>query len=384
MSSPKPHEDYSNDPKWPPHFMVNKKQPFNAEPPPADLIKSFITPNHNFFKRNHGPIPDLDPHSFRLDVVGMVETPLSLSLEQIKKMTKVTITATVQCAGNRRTEMHKLKTVKGVGWAQCTLGTAVWGGVRLCDVLKLAGAKSYEQGAKHVEFVSVDPCSEDDFRPYTVSIPMTKASRVHEDTLIAYEMNGEPLPREHGFPFRIVVPGYVGARSCKWVKIIRVQAKESDSFFQARDYKSFNPMVDWNNVDFSKATSITDLPVTAGILTPVEGQRLPEEHKTVTVKGYAYSGGGRFIERVDVSTDDGKTWHTAELFRDEGEPNRVWTWALWRISLPKPAGAFQIICKATDSSYNTMPENIAPVWNLRGVVNNAWFRVNIPGASPKL
>jgi len=194
-------------------------------------------------------------------------------------------------------------------------------------------------------------------------------------------MNGSVLSRDHGYPVRVIAPGITGARNVKWVNKIITSKDESQSFWQQNDYKSFSPNIDWNNVDFKKAPAIQESPVQSAITEPKDGASFKNKPEFITVKGYAWSGGGKGIVRVDVSGDGGQEWHTAELINPtEQKPGHAWAWTLWQAKIPLAKdyeGKMNITCKAVDSSYNTQPEALGPIWNLRGVLNNAWHKVNV-------
>jgi sulfite oxidase len=184
---------------------------------------------------------------------------------------------------------------------------------------------------------------------------------------------------------RAVVPGIVGARHVKWLTTITTSPHESSSHWQQNDYKSFAPGVDWHNVDWKSAPAIQELPVQSAICEPTPGAKLPLDAADphVTVKGYAWSGGGRGIARVDVSVDGGHTWTPAKLQEPavKQETGRAWAWTQWHITVPVPPSAvpepaaaaaspagkpLEIICRAVDTAYNNQPDNVAPIWNLRG------------------
>ena len=191
-------------------------------------------------------------------------------------------------------------------------------------------------------------------------------------------MNGDPIPRDHGFPVRLVAPGIVGARNVKWLKKIVPSKEECTGHWQKNDYKGFSPCVDWDTVDFTTAPAIQDLPVTSAICEPAEGAVISADDEEISLKGYAWSGGGRGIVRVDVSLDGGKSWQVANLIGDN-KIYRAWAWKLWQATLPLPEGkdSLEICVKAIDSSYNSQPDSVAAIWNLRGVLSNAWHRVNV-------
>ncbi|KAK0146010.1 Sulfite oxidase, mitochondrial [Merluccius polli] len=382
----KPSDPYSSDPQRHPALRVNSQKPFNAEPPPELLSDSYITPSAIFFKRNHLPVPRVDPASYQLQVEGLPR-PLSLSLQELKtRFPKHTVTATLQCAGNRRSEMNKVKQVKGLNWGIAAISNATWSGARLRDVLLAAGCgPDTAQWARHVQFEGLD--KDVTGTTYGASIPLNKALSEDGDVLLAYEMNGEDLPADHGYPLRVVVPGTVGARNVKWLGKVIVSGEESSSHWQQNDYKGFSPSTDWDTVDFKSAPAIQELPIQSAITQPLDGAMV-EFGEEVTVRGYAWSGGGREVVRVDVSLDGGKTWQVAQLRsgEEEGEapapsppPGRAWAWKLWELVAPLPPGVqeVEIMCKAVDSSYNMQPDSVAPIWNLRGVLSNAWHRVRV-------
>nr|XP_033792921.1 sulfite oxidase, mitochondrial [Geotrypetes seraphini]XP_033792922.1 sulfite oxidase, mitochondrial [Geotrypetes seraphini] len=372
-------DPYAQDPPRHPALKVNSMKPFNAEPPAEVLTDAYITPNAFFFKRNHLPVPRLDPASYRLEVVGrMGNASLFLSLEELKtRFPRHEVTVTLQCAGNRRSEMNAVKPVKGLDWGIAAIGNAKWAGARLRDVLVAAGFSEGEIGALHVQFEGLDRDLAG--TGYGASIPYHEAMSSSHDVLLAYEMNGEELPLDHGFPLRVIVPGVVGARNVKWLSRILVSIEESQSHWQQNDYKGFSPSVDWDTVDFSASPAIQELPVQSAITDPQPGTLVAEEDDKITVKGYAWSGGGREVVRVDVSLDGGSTWHVAKLTGEKQAPGQAWAWKLWTLTVPLPAGRteLEILCKAVDSSYNVQPDTVAPIWNLRGVLSNAWHRVHV-------
>lgn len=380
-------DPYSTDPVRHPVLHLNSLKPFNAEPPPEILSDSYITPSAIFFKRNHLPVPRVDPATYRLQVEGLPGGVLSLSLEELKtRFPKHTVTATLQCAGNRRSEMNKVKQVKGLNWGIAAISNATWSGAKLKDVLQAAGyGPEVANWAYHVQFEGLD--SDVTGTTYGASIPLNKAMSEEGDVLLAYEMNGEDLPADHGYPVRVVVPGTVGARNVKWLGKIVISADESSSHWQQNDYKGFSPGTDWDTVDFKSAPAIQELPIQSAITQPADGTVVNRSAEEVTVKGYAWSGGGREVVRVDVSLDGGKTWQVAQLRSSEkGQapapsppPGRAWAWKLWELTGPFPpdANELEIVCKAVDNSYNMQPDSVAPIWNLRGVLSNAWHRVKI-------
>lgn len=372
---------YAKDPTRHPALKPSSEKPFNGEPPPNLLVDNFITPNEFFFVRNHMPVPNVDLKTYSLEVLSVSSKGrINLSLADLKsKYDKITITATLQCAGNRRSEMSAIKTVKGLFWGKSAISNATWGGVRLSDVLKTAGISLQNANCKHIVFEGMDKGPEG--APYGASVPIDLALLLEHDILLAYEMNGRDIPADHGYPLRVIIPGVVGARQVKWLNKIYLSDEESSCHWQQNDYKGFSPSVDWHNVDFTQSVAIQQLPVQSAICEPENGETLESDSEEVTIRGYAWSGGGRAIVRVDVSADQGKTWHVAELQSPKQSLYRTWAWTLWETTIPLPADrqgqSVELICKAVDSSYNVQPDNVDGIWNLRGVLSNAWHRVTV-------
>ena len=304
----------------------------NAGPPLNQLAKEYVTPTELFFVRNHSQIPHVQLASYRLKVGGLVTRELSLSLDEIKsKYERHTLIATLQCAGNRRKELVSYKPIDdGLAWGIEAIGTAEWTGVRLGDILTSAGISCAE--AAHVAFLGLDTLMQDGHREaFGSSIPLEKA--LEYEVLLAYEMNGEDLPLAHGCPLRVIVPGYIGARSVKWLSEISVGAEPSDNHFQQVGYKLFPPHINMYNVDYHEGMQLTKLPVNSVIVRP-EDRSLMSAGK-VEVEGYAMSDGEHEITWVTVSPDGGRSWQRAEFLN---EP-QLWTWQLWRDRVRLAAGA---------------------------------------------
>jgi len=385
-----PNDPYGNEPARHPALLARMQKPFNAETPPVLLTESLLTPNDLFYVRNHLPVPNVDAKTYVLEIAieGRAE-PLRLSLNDLKhNFPKYEVDVTIQCAGNRRTDLNKVKEVRGLAWDVGAIGTAKWGGAKLRDVLKAAGLDVEDDALmsklQHVHFEGLDRDFE---KSYTASIPIEKATARHGDCILAYEMNGAPIPRDHGYPVRAIVPGIVGARNVKWLGKVKAAPLENEGHWQQNDYKGFSPNVDWGNVDYKGAPAIQDLPVQSAITIPSPGTVLDEGSDEVNVKGYAWAGGGRGIVRVDVSADGGKTWTTADLLKPDQQLTRTWAWTIFNATVPLPpaeqvcqgkqGARYELICKAVDSSYNVQPDTTAPIWNLRGVLSTSWHRIPI-------
>lgn len=350
-------------------FVRHTDDPFNGGMPLPLLCEHQVTPTDRFFVRSHGSCPTLDPARYRLAVEGLVEQPLQLSLDQIKhEFEQVTLDATLVCAGNRRIELMQIEPMPGeLPWGAEAIGNARWTGVRLRDLL---AAAKLQPAAHHIAFTSLDQVERQGSTfGFGASITLEKA--LSGEVLLAYAMNGEPLTPEHGFPLRVVAPGYIGARSVKWLGTITAQDQPSTNYFQARAYRLFAPQVRPENVVWERGLMLSDIPVNAVICEPEQNATLPAG--SISVRGYAITGAGRQIARVDLSTDGGTTWIQADL---EGNP-QPWIWQLWRAEVVLAPGKHQLIVRAVDSAANTQPAHLRDVWNFKGYMNNAWHRVGV-------
>ncbi|KAK4141328.1 mitochondrial sulfite oxidase [Dichotomopilus funicola] len=475
-------DPFVSDPVRDPRLITHTAKPRNAEPPNEELDRAFHTPNGLFYVRHHMWVPVVEETKAEQHTLS-IELPdgetKQYTLEDLKSKFPVhKVTAVLQCSGNRRNDMtrHAGKT-NGLQWGVGAISNAEWEGVRLSDILADAGLKvlqptsptrkdrsppqdedQVDANAMHVQFTGLEA--------YGASIPLAKALDPRGDVLLAFGMNGEALPRDHGFPLRAVVPGHVAARSVKWLSKIVISDEESTSQWQRRDYKAFGPN-EGANPDWDRAKSIQEMPVTSAITgvwvgdcvrrgrvpwmgnnntqnqaqspkcsssttRTVDIAALPKKigitssptssttpaNEPVAAQGYAYSGGGRAISRVDVSLDGGQTWDQAELVNDcTADPNnpchgnKAWAWTRWRyvgalpaLALPTPDAAEKkeesseecddqkvrrrkhhhqqqrcttLVVKATDDAYNTQPESHRGIYNVRGNLATAWHRVRI-------
>jgi sulfite oxidase len=301
-----------------------------------------------------------------LTVTGLVDQALVLSLDDLHQLPRQTVTATLACAGNRRSEMAVIRPLPGeIPWQAGALGTAEWTGVPLRQVLQAAGVQT---NARQVAFLGLDetgPGEAGRSFPFGGSIPLEKAFQL--EVLLADEMNGAPIEPAHGAPLRLVVPGYIGARSVKWLSAISIQETPSDNYFFTHAYRLFPPGPSGGE---PPGTPISELNLNSAIGWPPAGAQLPGG-EPIDVRGYALSGGGRPIERVELTTDGGYTWQAAEL-AGAAQP---WTWRLWRLKIKLPPGDHELAVRAWDSAAQTQPESISQVWNPKGYLNNAWHRV---------
>ncbi len=348
-------------------LIVRTADPLNAEPPLAALVASEITPVKHFYVRNHGPIPNVDVANYKVRIEGLVEKPLDLTLSEIQsRFPRVLGTVTLTCAGNRRQEMSAIKPVGGVQWDAGAIGNARWAGARLWEVLQEAGVKS---DAKHVWFEGLDPIKEKDgsVAPFGGSIPIEKAMS-KDRALLAYAMNDEPLTAEHGFPLRAIVPGYIGARSVKWLSKITFSDRPSPNHYVAEAYKVIQSE---DKDEVAQAEPIYGFPANAAICSPVSGAKL-KAGKTI-VRGYALPRGDLPlpVAKVEVSGDGGKTWAEARLL-GEAEP---YNWRQWSAEVDLRPGKHELVVRATDFHEKTMPEKAE--WNIKGYLYNGWHRVSV-------
>ncbi|MFI5119091.1 MAG: sulfite oxidase [Thermoanaerobaculia bacterium] len=327
---------------------------------PLDLLTSYLTPNDLFFVRHHW-VPQLpDKAAWKLTVEGEVSHPLELTLADLKKLPKAGVTSVLQCAGNGR-GLYK-PVVAGVQWKYGAVGNARWTGARVKDVLAKAGLKG---GAKYLHTYGSDKPPEK-VPPFHRSVELEK---VLEDGIIAWEMNGQPLPDLHGAPVRLIVPGWAGDHWMKWLVRLSTQPEAQKGFYMDVAYrfpkKPGEPGVAFKPEEMSP---VTEMPVKSSITT------FPGKTKAgapAVVAGFAFSGAGE-ISKVDVSDDDGATWKAAVLGKDHDR----YAWRLWSHTFtPKAAGKVRLLARATDSRGGVQPREA--VWNQSGYFHNAWQAVEI-------
>lgn len=350
-------------------MIVHETDPYNAEPPRSALADRVLTPVDTFYSRNHGPVPVIDPRRWRLRVDGIVASELQLSLEDLKSRYPTrTLTATLQCAGNRRAGLIEVRDIPGEApWGPGATSTAEWTGVSLADVLRTAQPLA---GAAHVAFAAPDISRvADPPQPFGGSIGLGKA--LAAEVLLAWAMNGQALPAAHGAPLRVVVPGYIGARSVKWVERITAQEGPSGNYFQAVAYRLLPADADPRSAGPGTGLSLGAVAVNAAILRP-DG-RTPLRAGRTDVTGYAFAGDDRGIARVDVSTSGGCSWQQACL----DAPAGPWAWRHWRTSVDLAAGDTEIIARAWDTAAAAQPESARHLWNPKGYVNNSWARLRV-------
>ncbi|MEQ8653847.1 MAG: sulfite oxidase [Kiloniellales bacterium] len=341
-------------------------RPLNAETP-AHLLDDPITPTSRHFIRNNGlPPEDVDPKTWTLTVDGMVETPLTLSIDDLKKdFEVVTMALVIECGGNGRSAFDP--PAKGNQWSTGAVACSNWTGVRLKDVLNKAGVTSgvvYTAHGGADTHLSGDP----DKLPISRGVPIEKA--MTDDVLIAFEMNGGPLHQMNGAPLRLVVPGWPGSCSQKWLKRVWLRDQVHDGpKMTGTSYRVPNrPVAPGEKVAKEDFEIIERMPVKSLITTP---ENNTEVDKTALVRGHAWSG-DRTIEAMDVSIDFGATWIPAEL----DPPVNQGAWQNWRVNVSFPkAGYYEVWSRATDSAGAMQP--FAIDWNPKGYLNNTMHRVAV-------
>jgi sulfite oxidase len=328
---------------------------------PMSELNAWTTPTELFFVRNNLLMPTVDLDAWRLRVMGEVERPFELTFAELQKLRTTSVTNTIECAGNGR-RFFAPRIPGGVQWGRGAVSNAEFAGPPLADVLRRAGVKA---SGKHVAFNGLDELPGPDF---IRSIPIEKA--MHAGTLLATHMNGEPLTLEHGFPVRALVPGWIGAASIKWLTEIRVLDKEFEGFFMNPGYRlPKHPVQPGAIVKPEDTAAVTSLAVKSVIAQPGEGTRA--KLGPIRISGAAWAGEAE-IARVDLSTDDGRTWQPTTLGRDKAR----YAWRLFEHTWtpPKP-GDYTILSRATDRTGRTQPKQMP--WNAEGYLYNAMDRVRI-------
>ena len=362
-------DPFVHDPTRDSRLRCHTSKPCNTETPASEL-SAFVTPNQLFYVRNHLWVPQLNESSHTLVVELLDGEEKTYTMKDLKtKFKQFNVTSTLQCSGNRRRHMNEgARPTNGLPWEVGAIGNAEWSGPRLRDVLADAGMPVDDppENAKHAQFVGSES--------YGASIPLPKAIDPRGDVLLACSMNGADLPPDHGFPIRVIVPGHVAARSVKWVSRVIISDLESTSQWQRRDYKCFGPNDD-KKPDWNRAPAIQETPVQSAITMIHELSESTDREAKVVIEGYAISGGGRSIVRVDISTDDGKTWDQAEIEDHATAGSKDWSWKRWRYTIPKESVGPMVVVKAVDEAYNCQPETYGPIYNIRGNLASAWHRV---------
>ncbi|WP_166824979.1 molybdopterin-dependent oxidoreductase [Thalassoroseus pseudoceratinae] len=347
-------------------LIYHTEVPPNAEPPIEELVKTWITPEKFFYVRSHAASPQIDADQFRLKIEGMVNHPGEISLKELMdKYPSKTVIASMTCAGNRRNEHSAVRAVDGVQWQSQAIGNASWTGIPLSEVLKAVGV---QPDAKHVWFEGLDEIKK---KGKTIgfggSIPLSKAmddTEAMPGALLTHKMNGLPLTPDHGYPLRTVVPGYIGARSVKWLGKIVVSNRTMPNHYVQDAYK----LVEENTpTAWAEAGPLYRYPMNCGIARIAS--RSTDTQELMEVTGYALPpGNGRTLKRVEVSVNGGRSWQVAK-FEREPDP---YVWSLWKLEIPVRSIRGIVYARAVDSAGEAMPERVD--WNMKGYMFNSWYR----------
>ncbi|KAF5740285.1 Nitrate reductase 2 [Tripterygium wilfordii] len=369
-------------------IRLTGKHPFNSEPPLNRLMHhGFITPVSLHYVRNHGYVPKANWDEWTVEVTGLVKRPTRFTMDQLANdFPSREFPVTLVCAGNRRKEQNLVKQTIGFNWGASGVSTSVWRGVPLRILLKRCGIYSRKGGALNVCFEGAEDLPGGGGSKYGTSIRKEIAMDPSRDIILAYMQNGDVLKPDHGFPVRVIMPGFIGGRMVKWLKRIVVTTKESDNYYHYKDNRVLPSHVDAELANaeawwYKKEYIINELNINSVITTPCHEEILPitswTTQRPYTMRGYAYSGGGKYVTRVEVTMDGGETWHVCSLDHPE-KPNKYgkyWCWCFWSVEVEvlDLLGAKEIAVRAWDETHNTQPEKL--IWNLMGMMNNCWFRV---------
>lgn len=349
-------------------LTVRVARPYDAETPVREFT-SYLTPNHRFFVRSHfGPPPPeaVSEVVWTLQVRGLIEQPQEFTLNDLRQMNAVTVTAVVQCSGNGRA-FHRPQ-VPGVQWDRGAVGNAEWTGVRLCDVLAKVGVRTE---VRHVQFQGADRPVAASVPLFIRSIPIEKA--MHPETILAYEMNGRPLSLLHGAPLRVITPGWMANSCIKWLTGIVVREDEATGYYMQTAYRIPTKPVEPDLSVSGPLRPVEAMPVKSLIAMPSEGAEVGRG--PVTIQGVAWGGEARVV-KVDVSFDEGNSWESARLVGED----HPYAWRQWQyIWKAKTAGRYSILCRATDARGET--QSATSSWNPSGFLWNGWDRVRVTVAT---
>ena len=328
---------------------------------PLEALRHTITPVGLHYLLIHFDIPYVDEREWRLEVGGLVERPLTLTLDEIKERPRRSLAVTLECAGNGRALLAPRASSQP--WLMEAVGTAEWTGTPLGPLLEEAGVAP---NASEVVFTGLDRGVQGEVEhAYERSLPLAEAMR--EEMLLAYAVNGQPLPPQHGFPLRVVVPGWYGMTHVKWLQSITVvdepfRGWQQDVAYHLRESED------------EQGRPVTRMLPRALMVPPgipdFFSRRRFVQQGPCTLEGRAWSGHGA-IERVEVSVDGGETWGDAQL----GAAPSEFAWRGWRYEWNASPGEHELRCRATDSAGNAQPESAE--WNFDGFCNNAVQRVRV-------
>ncbi|KAK0568797.1 hypothetical protein OC861_001574 [Tilletia horrida] len=406
-------------------IRLTGKHPLNVEAPLADLWNAgFLTPQNLFYVRNHGAVPQINEEkakNWRLEVHGLCKRPTTFSIDDLKRLfPTVTIPVTLVCAGNRRGEQIRVKPGLGFFWGAAGVSTGLFTGVRLSDILDyvqplnpVSGFPYYHDHSKggkrpkRARHVIFEGCDELPNGKYGTSQRLQWARDPSRCMMIAWGLNGEALTPDHGFPLRLICPGQIGGRMVKWLNRIEISENESQHHLHFKDNKVLPTQI---TADMARSPEydsywkdpkyiINDLNVNAAMTVPDHNQvlRLDDPQQTeFNLQGYAYTGGGKRVHRVELSFDEGQSWELTEIAYPEDayrikalvdhpfygnlditDTEQSWCWCFWGLKVPvskfADGSVKAIFVRATDEGLAAMPRDM--YWNATCMMNNWWFRV---------
>lgn len=336
---------------------------------PHHLAGQFMTPPSMLFTRSHAAPPAAVAEDWPVAITGLVARPWTFSLAELAaEFPCREVVMTMLCAGLRRDEFLALGPVAGeLPWGGEPIGTSRWQGVALRDILEWCRV---DPAAEHVGFTGGDLVERGGEQfGFGASIPLAKA--LDPDVLLATHLDGQPLPPAHGHPVRVVVPGWVGARSVKWLRQVEVRAAPSTNYFQTRAYRLQADPIPDDPRDVSGGRVIEEVILNAFITVPAPGAVLSAG--PVEVSGWAIGPEAAPPARVEVSADGGVSWTEARLLTCDER----WSWRLWRIEVHLPPGEHELVARAWDAQGGGQPARVSDTRNVKGYMNNAWHRVHV-------
>ena len=348
-------------------LTILNDRPVNAETP-AHLLNDAVTPTSRHFIRNNGVVPEnMEADSWKLRLDGLVNNPMTLSIADLKsKFEVVTEQLVIECGGNGRAAFNP--PARGNQWTLGAVACSEWTGVRLADVLKAAGVKQNAIYTAH-EGADTHLSGKEGKLPISRGVPIDKAMNPHN--LIAFAMNGKEIHPMNGAPLRLVVPGWPGSCSQKWLKriwlrdIVHDGPKMTGTAYRVPQH----PVAAGEKVPKDDFGIIEAMPVKSLITTPQTGMTVAD--KSMTVGGHAWAGDNA-VAQVDVSIDFGATWMKADL----NSPHNPYAWQQWSADLKFPiAGYYEVWARATDDKGVSQPFAIA--WNPKGYLNNSMHRISV-------
>merc|ERR1719320_759646 len=423
-TTPKFSDYYATDPERPraDELRIPTRAPWNSEPLLNVLVDHYYTPNDLFFVRNHNNVPELEESDFTLTISaedpawGVTEKEYTV-YDLKTKFPRTEVVATLQCAGNRQEDFVQRDRPLFVAphWRNGAIGNARWAGVRVRDVLADAGIdvdgmslrKKVYPGMKIVNFIGAD--MDETGVNYAGVLPMEKVIDPFGDAILAYEMNGETLPPDHGYPLRLVAPGHAGCRNVKWVEEIHVSKNVSELDSGSKLDRHFAPDVSFlkhirlgdDHLRLDQGPVIQTLPVQSIICEPLNGATLSGSDDYIVIRGIAWSGAGRGVCRVELSLDGGESFTAAEILpapgtkvRSSSEPDpqagqgRNWAWNQYYLKARLPEKTLEelkegqkseveICVRAIDGDFNAQPEKMEQVWNVLRICVNHWHKITV-------